>query len=293
MNGAADVSKVLGGRSSGGGSYLCPCPVSTHGKGKGDRNPSLSVCDGDTALLVTCFAGCDPLDVLDELRRRELLDDDSPTFRLKQARPKPKRTPDQDHAQRQLEKAKFLWGKRQPAEDSPVDFYLRGPRKYGGPIPPTLGFLPPLKPGHHPAMISAFGIPDEPEPGTLSISNEQVRGIHLTLLKPDGGGKADTKPDKIMVGSSNGWPIVLAPMNDFLGLIICEGIETGLSLHEATGCGIWAAGSASRMPGLADKVQDYCDCVTIAAEADGGQKFANDLAKRLSARGLYCELKII
>jgi len=77
-----------------------------------------------------------------------------------------------------------------------------------------LGYLPPSRPDHHPALIGAFGIPQEPEPGRLAISSEVVEGVHLTLLRRDGSGKADTVPNKIMVGRSVGWPIVLAPPNE-------------------------------------------------------------------------------
>jgi 5S rRNA maturation endonuclease (ribonuclease M5) len=38
--------------------------VPSHGQGHGDRNPSLTIADGDKGLLVTCHAGCDPRDVL-------------------------------------------------------------------------------------------------------------------------------------------------------------------------------------------------------------------------------------
>ena len=201
---------------------------------------------------------------------------------------------DKEQAQRQQAKAQYLWSIRKPIEGSPAATYLRSARGYRGPLPATLGFLPPFKPEHHPAMIAAFGIPDEPEPGVLNIRDSDVRGIHLTLLKPDGSGKARTGRDKLMVGPSNGWPIVLAPMNDSLGLIICEGIETGLSLYEATGCGVWAAGSAGRMQVLADKVPAYTDCITIAAEPDAaGRKGAAELKTKLKARGLYCELRIL
>ena len=41
---AADVASLLGG-SRQGRLWLCPCPVPTHGKGRGDRNPSLLVSD--------------------------------------------------------------------------------------------------------------------------------------------------------------------------------------------------------------------------------------------------------
>jgi hypothetical protein len=200
---------------------------------------------------------------------------------------------DRDHAKRQLEKARWLWQRRRPIEGSLGTTYLRAARAYTGALPATLGFLPPLKPEHHPALIAAFALANEPEPGLLSIHDDQVGGVHLTLLNPDGSGKAIVEPNKIMVGPSNGWPIVLAPLNDLLGLIICEGIETGLSLHEATGCGVWAAGSASRMPALADKVPCYVDCVTVAGEDDAGRQGAIDLASRLEARALHCELRFL
>ena len=60
--------------------------------------------------------------------------------------------------------------------------------------------------------------------------------IHLTRLNPDGS-KLSEKP-KIMIGqSARGFPIVVAPPNDLLGLAITEGIEDALAIHEATGLG--------------------------------------------------------
>lgn len=45
----------------------CPCP--THGKGRGDRNASLSVSEGrEGNAVLFCHAGCDTRDVLDALR---------------------------------------------------------------------------------------------------------------------------------------------------------------------------------------------------------------------------------
>ena len=63
-------------------------------------------------------------------------------------------------------------------------------------------------------------------------------------------------------------------------------------MHEATGLGVWAAGSASFMPALADHVPPWIDCVTVAAEADdAGRKGAAELAARLEARGVHVELR--
>jgi hypothetical protein len=122
---------------------------------------------------------------------------------------------------------------------------------------------------------------------------DAVVAVHLTLLEPDGSGKARHPPNpKIIVGQgSAGFPICLVPPNDLLGLVITEGIEDALSMHEATGLGAWAAGCANRMPGLAEHVPPWMDCVTVLADADtAGQKYASRLHDNLVDRGIYCEL---
>ena len=294
---AASIARALGGHRSGSG-YLCRCPVPNHGRGRGDRTPSLSIADGDERLLVNCFGGCDALDVLDELRRRGLLVEADDHSRAPRRAPTPRRSRPSEsgetHARRQLEKAVALWRRRRPVIGSPVKPYLRDIRRYGGPVPPTIGSLPTSKPGHLPGMIAVFGFCEEPEPGNLAVIVDAIRGVHLTLLRSDGLGKADVQPNKIMVGSSSGCPIVLAPPNDLLGLVICEGIETGLSLFEATGLGVWAAGSASRMPALAAEVPAWIDCVTIAAEDDAaGRKHSAELLRRLGRRGIFAETRLL
>jgi hypothetical protein len=152
-------------------------------------------------------------------------------------------------------------------------------------VPATVRFLPSGAKNPYPAMITAFGIALEPEPGRLTISSEAVGGVHLTYLQPDGGGKAPIDPVKRMIGKIKGLPIVLAPPNDGLGLLIAEGIETALSAHLGTGLGTWAAGSAGLMPALADAVPDYVQCVTVAVEDDpAGRRGARELIQRLEAR---------
>jgi hypothetical protein len=101
-------------------------------------------------------------------------------------------------------------------------------------------------------MIAAFGFCEEPEPGVIDPPAE-VTGVHITRLTPDGRKAAidSEHPVKIMLGPMSGLPIVLAPVNDGLGLAITEGIEDGLNVFEATGLGVWVAGSAGNMPALA------------------------------------------
>src|SRR5262249_20158774 len=68
---ARDITIALRGRwtaAANRGSARCPC--------HDDRVPSLSLSDGDKALLVHCFAGCDRRDILAALRDRGLFDED-------------------------------------------------------------------------------------------------------------------------------------------------------------------------------------------------------------------------
>ena len=65
---AEQIGVALRGRRNGTGWLVC-CPCPNHGKGRGDRFPSLSVADGDdNRLLLRCFAGCGFIDILDELK---------------------------------------------------------------------------------------------------------------------------------------------------------------------------------------------------------------------------------
>lgn len=191
-----------------------------------------------------------------------------------------------------LDLARHLWLAREPVTGTPAETYLREARGYAGRIPDTLGFLPP-RGDHPPAMIGGFGMAQEPIPGAASLPVDLLAGVHLTKLAPGGRGKAGTEKDKVMIGYSRGAPLVLAPMNDLLGLAIIEGIEKGLHLHHATGLGVWVAGAASRLPALADAVPDYADCVTIWGDNDkDGLRHARTLRDSLLARNIYTELQI-
>jgi hypothetical protein len=143
-------------------------------------------------------------------------------------------------------------------------------------------------------MIAAFALAHEPEPGRITVSPSAIAGVHLTLLRDDGLGKAGTGRDKIMVGPSAGSPIIIAPMTDGLGLAITEGIEDGFSVHLATGLGVWVAGSATRLPLLADAVPDYVDLVTIISDSDDvGQHNAHLLAERLAQRSYAVDMTTV
>jgi hypothetical protein len=283
MTAAAHIAAALGGRRAqrlADGSFLVPCPVPSHGKGRGDRNPSLRIGDGETRVLVYCYGGCDRVSVLDELCRRGLLDD-RPARRTESRSPKPQAS--DDYVRRQHQKAAYLWSRRQRITGTIAEKYLRT-RAITCELSPTLGFLPAREPEHHPALIVAFALVDEPEPGVLGTPHD-VNAVHLTLLKPDGTGKAEIERPKLIVGRPLGRPLVVAPVNDGLGLAITEGLEDALSVHLATGLGAWAAGSASMMPSVADNMPDYVTCVSIFVDANtAGRRHSHELAVKLRQR---------
>jgi putative DNA primase/helicase len=185
---------------------------------------------------------------------------------------------------------RWLYRTSEPAAGSLVERYLCECRRITVPPPATVRFLPAHAPSQHPAMLVPYGIPSEPEPSTLAITEPVITAVHLTLLKPDGTGKADTAPNKITVGSPAGRPLVLAPLNDLMGLAITEGIEDALTVHEATGLGAWAAGSAGYMPRLVAAIEHLAgreydaspDCITVFVD--------DDPAGRRNARGLAAAL---
>jgi hypothetical protein len=187
-----------------------------------------------------------------------------------------------------VHRAQWLWAQSVSPEDTPTENYLRN-RGYCEPIPATIRHLPSTD-KYLPAMISAFGLASEPEPGVIAIAACDIHGVHLTKLEHDGSGKADIEPNKMTFGLCSGSPIVLAPPNDQLGLAVAEGIEDALSVYAATGLGAWAAGSGPFMPELANIVPDYINCVTIAVDDDEvGHRYASELRRRLEARGIEAE----
>jgi hypothetical protein len=181
--------------------------------------------------------------------------------------------------------ARAMWARRKPLAGSPAETYLRHWRGLSGPFPAALAYLPASEGFRH-SLIAPFAIAGEPEPGCVAVTQEAVTAVHLTRLLPDSSDKQPGGDNKITIGRPKGSPIVLAPPTDLLGLLITEGVEDALSLHEATGLGAWAAGSAPLMPHLADVVPTFIEAVTVVGDPDAnGFRYARELAARLRARG--------
>ena len=67
------IAKALGNAKQVNGQWVCSCPVPGHGRGNGDKNPSLSITESDGRVLFHCHGGCDQRDVFDAVRARDLL----------------------------------------------------------------------------------------------------------------------------------------------------------------------------------------------------------------------------
>jgi putative DNA primase/helicase len=282
------------------GEYVGPCPVCGTGRDRFSINTekrffNCRVCGkgGHGPVDLEMFlGGCDFVEAIKRLtnatsRSRQRL----PTAKNPEAAAAHERERERDE-QEQHETASWLWAQRRPIAGTIAERYLREARGIASALPLTLAFLPARKPEHHPAMIAAFALVNEPEPGVLGKPHDVI-SVHLTLLKPDGSGKAEVEPNKLIVGSPTfkigddvfGLPIVVAPPNDLFGLAITEGIEDALTAHQMTGLGAWAAGAAGFMLKLAAVVPDYIEAATIYAHPDkAGQDGAQELVTALRQR---------
>ena len=67
------IAKALGNAKQVNGQWVASCPVPGHGRGNGDKNPSLSITESEGKVLFHCHGGCDQREVFDAVRERNLL----------------------------------------------------------------------------------------------------------------------------------------------------------------------------------------------------------------------------
>jgi len=263
---AAEIAKALHGRPNGRG-YLCCCPTRSHGQGRGDLNPSLSVADGDMPgrVLITCFSGCTRRDVLAELRARGLLDDRDrePVSRPPRAAPPEPPEPEPDS------EALELWRRAEPTAGTLAATYLAVHRGLEGPAPPTLRFARSVlyRPAgiRIPALIAAVQRPDR-----------AVIALQATFLRSSDGAKAPVSVPRMTVGALGNGAVRLGAAGPMLG--VAEGVETGLSAMAMTGVPVWCALGAARLHRV--RVPDEVREVVIFADSDNaGQRAADRTAE--------------
>jgi putative DNA primase/helicase len=228
MSDAERIASALSGRRTTSG-FICRCPVSGHGQGRGDRNPSLLVKDGERALLVTCLAGCDAREILHVLRDRGLLDRHKAAHPSVSARERTQETlhvPDPE--------ALAIWHAGATSVGSTVENYLRS-RGITLPVPSSIRCGLKLRLGKYkpPTMIAAVQCPDG-----------KVVAVQSTLLTPSAE-KASVSIPRITLGALGSGAVRLAAAGSVLG--IAEGVETAFSAMQIFGVPCWACLGAARM----------------------------------------------
>ena len=269
MTDAREITLALGGkwfRRYG----AAPCPV-CQASGHKLQN-ALTLADGnDGRLLLNCKkSACSFLDILVAagIGSGEYNAPDPSTTAAREAQ-------NRADEQKRAAQADHVWREAQPIQGTLAEVYLRS-RGIVGQLSKVLRFHAACWHGptakRYPAMIAA-------------IQGNRLPAVHRTYLRSDGLGKADIERPKAMLGVVTGASVRLSEAHD--RLVVCEGIETGLSLSSGlldAPARVWAALSTSGMRGLS--LPPRAGQLTIASDGDkAGREAANVLAERADALG--------
>ena len=173
-----------------------------------------------------------------------------------------------------LDEARSIWRNAVPAAGTLAETYLRS-RGLDLILPPTIRFAR-LRYGtkgrEYPCLVAVVTGPDN-----------RLSGIQRTYLADDGRGKADVPKAKLSLGRVSGGAIRLAPAA--AKLVVCEGLEDGLTLQQELGVAVWVAAGSSMLPAM--RFPDLVRSVAIGGDADeAGRAAARKAAEAFAQRGL-------
>jgi hypothetical protein len=246
-------------RRSGNG-YLAECPAHT------DWEPSLSITQSGCRILLYCFGDCSLESVCDALgiRVADLFGADSRTdiHRFSDAERKAW--------------ARKLWSTARWARGSMVERYLRN-RGITLTTPFTI----------RSTLVRCDDWPRAMRWPALIAAIQDVKGafagVQITALCADGSAKAPTETPRKIHGPYRGGAVRLSDQLN-AHLYVAEGLETALSVQQATGITTWAALGTSNLVKL--ELPQAIREVTIAADPDdAGEAAAQTLARRLLREG--------
>lgn len=256
---------------------VAPCPVcqpeARHGQ------DALTISNGREKLLAHCKkSACHIRDILVAagIQPGNFAPPDSSIMAQRRAE-------DKRQAQRKASQAKVCWGEALPICGTLAEAYLRG-RSITCEIPASLRFHPDCWHGASakrlPAMVAAVS----------RLRGSGAPAIHRSYLRANGIGKASVTPAKMMLGCTSGGCVKLSECAG--PLVVCEGIETGLSLLSgllAAPATVVAALSTSGVNSLALPAEP--DTMIIASDGDSpGRAAAHALATRAKNLGWHVQL---
>lgn len=241
-----------------------------------DRTPSLSIRDGDSGLLLLyCHAGCDYEAVLAAVSVKL-----GSFGNFGQAKPRPVDGPSRRTSLMPL--VGRIWHETRPMAGTIAETYLRK-RSIRGVVPRVLRSHRCLR---HPsgARFPALIARVDDAAGSLV-------GLHRTYLDATCPKKTSREPAKAMLGQCKGASVHLRRGGRVL--VVCEGIETGLSLCDALDAkySVWAALSTSGVRGLIlPQAADQFSTLLICADGDdAGKQAALCLGQRARTAGWTVE----
>jgi hypothetical protein len=240
------------------------------------RKPYLR--DGKNELLVYCWAGCNSLAVLKELRQLGLLDDRCITE-------PPRRTVRQvvDEKPPHPDWWRKPWQAARPIAGTLAEVYLRNRGlEFDDPEGRVLRFHPQRARENpdgeferHPALLAALR--------NVRVG-EQV-GIINVYLQKDGHDRIRDKKGKTVTGRAKDAVVMLSAFDEpTMGLVLCEGAETGIALFQQEMRPIWACGGATTLAKF--PLLGGIESLTIAADTGkAGQQAAEELAQHWREAG--------
>ena len=232
---AEQIARQLGGKRAG-RQFKCRCVAHD------DHDPSMIVFDGRESVQVRCLSGCDPRDIIAELRRRGLWEPGERTNEYaSHIRPQ---IPKENNSELALR----IWADAVDCRGSHAESYLNA-RGLDLPPSPALRF--------HPRC--PFG--GERVPALVVLMCDVVTGRPCAIQRLRLDIATNRKVDAKMLGPAGGAAMMLTSWGDTFSdclsfcpaLGVCEGCETGIALINAGYAPIWALGSAgaiARLPVL-------------------------------------------
>ena len=263
-----EIARRTGGRVSG-NSVIAPGPDHSRKDGSMQITPSPTAPDG---FVVHSFSPRDDdLKCKDYVRRLLGLPEFKPNGGNGAS---PSFTPKSNY---NGEYAARIWEECVSAAGTLVETYLKS-RGISIPIPDVLRFHPRLKhrdDGVWPAMVAR-----------VDHGNGQF-AIHRTFLKPDGSDKAPVPEPKMMLARCAGGAVRLSEAGERLD--VGEGIETCLSVLQATGRPVWSGLSAPGVKKL--ELPEIVREVTLLSDAgEAGEDAAITAGRKWVEAGLVVKI---
>jgi hypothetical protein len=255
---AAELAHALGAVRSG-RQWKCRCVAHE------DREPSMLIFDGRSAVQVRCLAGCAQEDLIGALRGRGLWEHDRWTDIERDRQPQQANISHETDARRSRSMAQSWFDRSILTAGTLAQRYLEAREIWSVARDiEDIRFNPRTWREHEvvPAIVVAM----------RHIREGSIEAVQRIFLTPDGA--KDGKP--MMLGPVRDAAMMLEPIGGFRELHIAEGLETALSVMAMDASGpVWALGSC----GAIDRLVIWAD------HDEAGQKAADICVERWAEAG--------